>query len=390
MDEQNRKVVIWGVTSLGKYLVNHIMHENRKWKPRMFVENNPELHNTYINNVPVVAFDDLGKMGDLKEIVVLLAVRNAKNIFQILEQLDILPVSKIGIVKREVLLSGTCIDPWGADENIIWSVDGEGANRIMPYIEVNLIDACNLKCKGCTHFSSLYKDSSRYPLHDYENDLLKLRNIGKVFRLRLLGGEPFLLENLDQYIKIARDIFGESTIEIVTNGLLITKADKGILDAIRDNSVCIEISLYPPTHRIKKRIEACLQSYSIMYSFDTGNAEKEIIEFYRSFTLQNTHDAEVSHSVCSSAACTFLRKGRLYKCPFDGLVNDFYSYYGIDRKYEGGIDLNHNAVFLYEQIKGYALKSIELCSYCSEKTESIPWTVKAEPSMHDWLYQEGK
>lgn len=386
----NGRIVIWGVTALGKYLADNIVHKNRKRKPLAFVDNDPKLNNTCICDIPVISCDDLGMMANLKEIIVLLAVRNARHIFEILEQLERIPAGRVGIVRHEVMLSGTGIDPWSSDNRILWIACGKKTNRIIPYIEVNLTDACNLKCRGCTHFSSLYEEDSIYPLDAYERDLLKLRHIGRIFRLRLLGGEPFLVKNLDEYIKVARTIFGESTIEIVTNGLLLTKADGKIMSSIKENDICISISLYPPTYKIKEEIARCLDSCAVLYYFDTGNGEKEITEFYRNLTLHRIHDAEVSGQVCSSASCTFLRNGRLYKCPFDGLINDFYEYYQIDRKHESGIDLAQDGDVLYERLKEYALKPTEFCGYCAEKPERIPWSVKADPALCDWLYQNGR
>lgn len=390
MDRQVGKVVIWGVTHLGKYLADNIVHNRKKWKPLAFVDSDPELCNTCMNNIPVVSASVLRTMENSREITVLLAVRSAKNIFQILEQLDSLPVGNIGIVKHEVLLSGTCIDPWSLDEEIVWYVFGQKIDRIVPYIEVNLTDACNLKCKGCTHFSSLYEESSIYPLYDYEKDLQKLRNVGQIFRLRLLGGEPFLIKNLHEYIRITREIFPESMIEIVTNGLLVKKVNQEIMTTIRDYDICISVSLYPPTCKIKKEIEDHMRAYGILYYFDTGNTEQEITMFYRNLTLQDTHDEEISNSVCLSASCTFLRRGRIYKCPFDGLVNDFYRYYEVDGKYESGVDLARNADYIYEKLKEYALRPIKLCRYCSEEPESIPWSVEAKPALGDWLFHDGK
>lgn len=390
MEKHVGKVVIWGATSLGKYLADNIIHNNKKWRPLAFVDNDPKLCNAYISSIPVISYVAFGAMENLGEITVLLAVRNAKNIFQILEQLEHLSVGNIGIVKHEVLLSGTCIDPWSLDEEIIWYVFGQKTDRIVPYIEVNLTDACNLKCKGCTHFSSLYEESSIYPLYDYEKDLRKLRNAGQIFRLRLLGGEPFLIKNLHEYIRITREIFPESMIEIVTNGLLVTKVKQEIMMAIRDYDICISVSLYLPTCKIKKEIEEQLRAYDILYYFDTGNTEREITMFYRNLTLQDTHDAEISNSVCLSSACTFLRRGRIYKCPFDGLVNDFYRYYEVDGKHESGVDLDRNADYIYEKLKEYALRPIKLCRYCSEEPESIPWSVEAKPALGDWLFHDGK
>ncbi len=99
----NGRIVIWGVTALGKYLADNIVHKNRKRKPLAFVDNDSKLNNTCIYDIPVISCDDLGMMENLKEIIVLLAVRNARHIFEILEQLERIPAGRVGIVRHEVI-----------------------------------------------------------------------------------------------------------------------------------------------------------------------------------------------------------------------------------------------------------------------------------------------
>ena len=45
---------------------------------------------------------------------------------------------------------------------------------------------------------------------------------------------------------------------------------------------------------------------------------------------------------------------------------------------------------LYEHIKQLALEPVEMCRYCSEALEWIPWEVCAKPELKDWLYKEGR
>ena len=220
------EIVIWGVTELGRFLVNNIKLGNKNIVPKAFVDNNSKYWNTRVEEILVISFEELLKKKNLKEIIILLAVKNAKNIFQILKQIENLPILGIGIVSPKVLYVNSSVNVLKNQGEIIWYILSGEKNRVIPRIEVNLIDACNLKCKGCTHFSSIFKKDSVYDLSEFKNDLMQLRKVGQMIRLRLLGGEPFLLSNLDEYITIARDIYSETDIEIVTNGLLIPKIDE--------------------------------------------------------------------------------------------------------------------------------------------------------------------
>ena len=376
--------IIWGVTPLGKYLVNKVMYSHKRFKPVAFVDNNPELWGTVAEGIDIISYQELLNRKNLQNIRILLAIKDARSIFQILGQMENTLVANIGIVNPRVMFSEVSID-LSESKEILWSVHEGKRYRIIPRIEVNLIDACNLKCKGCTHFSSIYEKSSVYPLTEYKRDLLQLRKVGGMLRLRLLGGEPFLLGNLDEYITIAREIFPEAGIEIVTNGLLIPEIDERLLLAIKTNHVSVTVTPYQPTLMKKEKIVECLEEHGIVWHFEG----EEISEFFRSLTLQNTHNAEKSNKECLSAGCAFLRKGKLYKCPLDGLVNDFYHYYGLERRHESGMDIYQEPEVLYEKLIDYALKPVEMCRYCAEKPERIPWMVKADPILHDWLFKDG-
>jgi len=318
----------------------------------------------------------------VKKIAILLALKNAKNIFRIFAQTENDPFDRLGIIKPGIIQAGAFVKPWQEEGEIIWRVSGKKRYRVIPRIEVNLIDACNLKCKACTHFSSIFQKGSVYPLDEYKKDLLRLRQIGQIVRLRLLGGEPLLLDDLDQYVELAREVLPETDIEIVTNGILIPKADRKILSTIQACHVRIVITPYQPTLRMKDQIAACLDAARILWSMDG----EKISCFSRNLTLEKIHDANVSCANCLSAFCTFLRKGRLYKCPVDGLMGDFCEYYQLQRVAESGTDIYLDEDTVYNAVTAYALKPIEMCRYCTEIPESIPWSVEAAPLLGDWLY----
>lgn len=374
--------VIWGVTQLGRYAAAHLEYKGMRIKPLAFVDNNLKIQGTNVDGIQVISYQQLLKKEYSDKITVLLALKNAKNIFQVFEQTENATFNRLGIINSNIMQMGVSVDPWQEKGEVIWRVLEGKKYRIIPRLEVNLIDACNLKCKACTHFSSIFQNGSIYPLEEYRKDLFQLRQIGQVFRLRLLGGEPLLLDNLDQYIEIARELLPESDIEIVTNGILFPKVDQKILTTIQSCRIRIVISPYHPTLKMKDQIAACLDAFKISW-----NMEGEKIEhFYRNLTLEKMHDAKISCANCLSATCTFLRKGRLYKCPVDGLTEEFCQYYRLQKIPDSGTDIYCDKETVYKAIVSYALKPIERCQYCVEEPEFILWSVESSPTLGDWLY----
>ena len=87
------------------------------------------------------------------------------------------------------------------------------------YLEINIVDQCNLNCKGCAHFSNIC-DNNFVLLDKYKHDLEMIAEKFCLYNFRLLGGEPLLHPQLSELVDTTRKILPNSRIIIVTNGLL--------------------------------------------------------------------------------------------------------------------------------------------------------------------------
>lgn len=254
----------------------------------------------------------------------------------------------------------------------------------MTYLETNLIDSCNLNCKACTHFANLFGDDDIYNLEDFRRDCRQLSENVDVMRFRLLGGEPFKLKNLDQYIKIARQYFPGTDLRVVTNGLLIPTAPQKIFDALRENNFTADISAYSPTMKIADKITDRLTKNNIHYSLSN---ESKVV-FTKFLTVKSGHDPLKSRQVCINDRCRFLREGKIYKCPIDALNYKFAEHFDIKNfPISTGADLYaKNFSLMLEQLNG----SIEFCSWCSETAEKVNWKVENKPKLSDWIVDENE
>jgi MoaA/NifB/PqqE/SkfB family radical SAM enzyme len=106
------------------------------------------------------------------------------------------------------------------------------------HVEMHISDACNLNCRGCAHFAPTFENK----LPDIEsrlNDVRRLKGkVSHIIRFYILGGEPFLNPQIDDYVREIRKILPTTELYIVTNGLLINKLKSETLQTIRDNNVC--------------------------------------------------------------------------------------------------------------------------------------------------------
>lgn len=379
-EEGKRNIIIWGYNDSGKYIADKLIEDHERVV--CIVDNNLRYAGETYANVPIYSFEAAKKeYFALPEICVLITAKRAKSIFQIIDIVSETGCNYIGIVKPRVQKFNRDFYISKSSKEISWyKFDGEQFN-IIPRIEVNLADGCNLNCKGCTHFSSIFSNEDIYNIEEYEIDLKALRKVGEIVRLRLLGGEPLLLHNIEDYIRVSKNVCPESDIEIITNGTLVMRMQDTFFNTLRECDASLLISPYKPAMKYKDEILAKAKLHNCNIRYDDGCIEV----FSRQLTLENSHDKWKAESKCSSRSCTFLRKGKLYKCPFDGLINEFFEFYGIEKKLDNGFEIRggKNA---YSHIKNLAMQPIELCSYCSEEPEMIPWSVQANPKLEEWLY----
>ena len=57
---------------------------------------------------------------------------------------------------------------------------------------------------------------------------------------------------------------------------------------------------------------------------------------------------------------------------------------------DSGVNVRNRNDDLYDEIRTLALEPVEMCQFCSEELEMIPWEVKNSPALEDWLYCDGK
>ena len=109
-------------------------------------------------------------------------------------------------------------------------------NNIISY---HLVDHCNLNCSGCNHFSPLAQ--KRFAdIDKFEKNLLRLNSLINITELNLMGGEPLLHPQINDFIKIARKYLPSTKIDIKTNGILLNKMQ----DSFYESCIKYDINLY--------------------------------------------------------------------------------------------------------------------------------------------------
>lgn len=253
----------------------------------------------------------------------------------------------------------------------------DGSKPHLTKIEFHIANNCNLNCNSCNHFCNIESENS-FPIYEnVKNDLMRLKELyWGIGTLYLVGGEPFLNPELPKYCNLVRELFPESDISVITNGILLCKdlANK-TLESMEKNEIKLLISKYPIN---LKDIETKLKTFSnLKYSFT-----QEINNFTKKLTLNDKNNAKKSYKNCHERECHYLENGKIYGCTLFGRVKKLNDVFGTNYP-DVGIDI-------YKVKDGWELNDkIEnvypYCSYCSNTYEYTKWSCGGKADIMNYI-----
>ncbi|MDE7131955.1 MAG: 4Fe-4S cluster-binding domain-containing protein [Lachnospiraceae bacterium] len=371
-------IAIWGTGSIGKYILKQIRN-NEAYDVSYFVDSNRKLWGEKIEGVEVISPEQLQKIYHCNIAFLLVAFSNAISIYS---QLVKMKIDKFGIVRNRVFEAQLKLDlDLFQDNNILWNDAPYLDKPILISLETNIVDDCNLNCRGCSHFSNLFERGTGVPFETYCRDLKHIAEHVYIQRFDMLGGEAILHPKIIEYIEYTRKMLPYSDIQIISNGLLIPKQTEAFFQCCAKNDITISISGYKPTLQIKDRIQNILKRYHIVYIF-----RESVNEFGKNIDLTGMVEQSEAVKKCRESRCTFLRDGKIYKCAFEALGNYFFSYFNLDIRLHGGIDIwDENLDWsLLAECLARTYEPVDACRYCGNE-EKIAWEVTNSPALEDWI-----
>lgn len=379
------KTAVFGCKD-GEYVYDQLKKsDDSPYQINYFCDNNASLHGHSIDGIQVISPDALYEKytdGSIDSVIV--AVRNGYNRWAITDQLVNKGIGRQNIswVKPSVLTYSLPMS-FNRDE-ITWP--GFLDKPTIPYLELHVHDGCNLKCKGCLHYSNLFGMDEKPDGDVIIRDIQRISEKCEIFQLRLLGGEPLLRKDLAEILLKIRKTLPDTDIAIVTNGTLITKQKKELFDVMKETNVGFNITLYPPTYEKRNEIHKVLDENGVAY----GSHKTRADEFSKGFLIKPNNSAEIkSHEICVSKGCLFLRNGRIYKCAPEALSDRFYDHFGIQRNNEeestAGTDIYDDSVDWEGLIDRLYRLPVYQCRYCSDKLENYKWEISRDPGIEDWV-----
>lgn len=259
-----------------------------------------------------------------------------------------------------------------------------GEVNYLDYLEISIVEHCNMNCKGCSHFSNLAPKTMSY-FSEYVKDFNRLKElIPHIFKIRIMGGEPLLNPELSSYIKLIKQIYPYTDLRVVTNGLLIDKMDDKLISTIVENDVMLDISVYPP---IADKIDVILDNlkkYNIKVFL-------EKIDSFKPILLEE--EEKYSFPMLQNCSCINMKNGFLAPCPLPFTISYF------NDKFNNQYDKEIKVINIYDDISGLDIKQqllvpFELCNYCAHYRDDLPFfswqqSIKNQKST-DWVYKRGR
>lgn len=377
------KVAIFGCRD-GEYLFQQIERNGKeKYQVCYFCDNASQYINTQIGSIPVLGVKEIAQKYIEHEIeAVIVAVRKGYSRYCIVKQLQKEKIDKIILLKPSPLTYRLPIifDDRKGEYYSQWMFLSEQRKPIIHHLEVHAADGCNLNCRGCLHFANLYGREELPDLSKNLSDIEKISEDCEIFQIRILGGEPLLNPELSSFLCGIRRVLPDADIAVISNGILIPEMPKELFEVMRDNNIGFNLTLYPPTLKMKEQIYHQLDKYHVAY----GAHEEKVDKFERYMMLNPSDENEHAYESCVCRGILTLREGKIYKCPMMTYVNRYFDTFGLNQHFEDGISIYENNLNWQMLIEELMVEEGKFCRHCTKKSEVFQWNV-GKPHFDDWL-----
>lgn len=183
---------------------------------------------------------------------------------------------------------------------------------VMTHLELVLTERCTLRCKDCANLMQYYKHPEKLDTDTLIKEFNRFINsIDMLLELRLLGGEPFLCEDIDKIIDEFADNEKIKRITIYTNSTIIPS--EKILECLKKEKVSVHMSNYGKVSCKLLELEKVFSAHGISHYVhdyekwhDLGGIEK------RNYCK---HELRMMYKTCLMAKCYTFYRGKFYLCP---------------------------------------------------------------------------
>lgn len=209
---------------------------------------------------------------------------------------------------------------------------------VLPFVETMITQACNLSCHGCTNYSDI-THSGYVKWQDGRAQISAWLDRVEINDFGILGGEPLVNPEVDQWIVGLRELLPDAQIRFTTNGINLHKKFH-LINLLHDIGNCvIKIGVHVNDPILEQTIKRIYDSYNWqpiteygIERFVTGDRVRFYVRrpktFWKTYQgeygnmLPHNSDPSEAFKQCCQQTCPLLHKGRLFKCSTAGLLED--------------------------------------------------------------------
>ena len=197
------------------------------------------------------------------------------------------------------------------------------------HFEFHLVEHCNLKCAGCTHFSSIAKEEYA-DFNEFQRDINRLSELtnGTTRFINLLGGEPLLHPQICDFFDETRKKFPNTIIRVVTNGINLIDMEQSFWENCRKNRITIGMTRYPIDIDYDERIRKIEEEGIVCECFSGEDQARD--EMWRLCLDESGSSRPVENFIkCPRAnACIFVKHGKVFNCATMANIEHFNNCFG--------------------------------------------------------------
>ncbi len=181
----------------------------------------------------------------------------------------------------------------------------------IPRISIIITTRCTLQCVNCSQMIPCYTEPYDIDLEDIICSMARiLKLVDKCYAVDVLGGEPFLVKEIDRLLEWLKSQEKILQVSFTTNGTVLP--DDKTLKALCDNKVLVRVSDYGLlkqqsnflSEMERQKIHVIFESGMKWVDAGDGSARSRSIEELR----------KIYRNCNSGKACKTLLKGKLYHC----------------------------------------------------------------------------
>lgn len=232
-----------------------------------------------------------------------------------------------------------------------------------------IVDHCNLACYACNVAAPIAKKKFM-DFKNFSRDIELLHHaVGdRIKRLGITGGEALLHPECRSFLRKAREVFQNSQIELLTNGILLGSQSVDFWENLRDYNITINMTRYPVNYPDFDKVIYYTGNYHINLQIGAADGKKQSCYMpLKEKPTQKFYD----YAMCPLYNFPRVIDGRLYPCCLMTEVEHINSHFGTNIIVDNEDSLDLSTVHSYQEVQAFLHKPLHLCRYCDLRNREV-------------------